>query len=83
MNTTLKSLAFFLAIICFHSNIVSASYPHEFIDIQAQEMVNVIRDNQDLFDKDPELFKDKINIIFEPMVDFRSCLLYTSDAADE
>lgn len=71
MNTTLKSLAFFLAIMCFHSNVASASNPHEFIDTQAQEMVDVIRNNQDLFDKDPELFKDKINVIFEPMVDFR------------
>jgi phospholipid transport system substrate-binding protein len=34
-------------------------------------MVAIIRSNQELFVKDPELFKDKINIIFEPMVDFR------------
>ena len=71
MNTTLKSLAFFLGIIFFHSNVVSASNPHEFIDAKAQEMVSVIRNNQQLFAEDPELFKDKINFIFEPMVDFR------------
>ena len=71
MNTTLKSLAFFLGIIFFHSNVVSASNPHEFIDAKAQEMVYVIRNNQQLFAEDPELFKDKINFIFEPMVDFR------------
>ena len=71
MNNTLKSLAFFLGIICLHSNTVSASDPHKFIDTKAQEMVAVIRNNQELFAKDPELFKDKINIIFEPMVDFR------------
>ena len=71
MNNTLKSLAFFLGIICLNSNPVSASDPHEFIDTKAQEMVAVIRNNQELFAKDPELFKDKINIIFEPMVDFR------------
>jgi phospholipid transport system substrate-binding protein len=71
MNNTLKSLAFFLGIVCLLSNPVSASDPHKFIDTKAQEMVAVIRNNQELFAKDPELFKDKINIIFEPMVDFR------------
>ena len=71
MNITLKSLAFFLGIICLHSNVFSASNPHEFIDTKAQEMVSVIRKNQKLFAEDPELFKDKINFIFEPMVDFR------------
>ena len=71
MNNTLKSLAFFLGIVCLLSNPVSASDPHKFIDTKAQEMVAIIRNNQELFVKDPELFKDKINIIFEPMVDFR------------
>ena len=71
MNITLKSLAFFLGIVSFHSNAIIASNPHKFIDTQAQEMVNVIRNNQELFAEDPELFKDKINVIFEPMVDFR------------
>ena len=71
MNTTLKSLAFFLGILCFQINIVSAANPHQFIDSQAQEMVSIIRKNQELYAKDPELFKDKINEVFEPMVDFR------------
>ncbi len=71
MNITLKSLAFFLGIICMHSNAMSASNPHKFIDTQAQEMVAIIRNNQELFTEDPELFKDKINYVFEPMVDFR------------
>ena len=71
MNTTLKSLAFFLGFFCLHMNVVSASNPHQFIDSQAQEMVSIIRNNQELYAKDPELFKDKINVVFEPMVDFR------------
>ena len=71
MNTTLKSLAFFLGIICMHSNVMSASNPHKFIDTQAQKMVTIIRNNQELFAENPELFKDKINYVFEPMVDFR------------
>ena len=71
MNTTLKSLAFLLGILCFPINVDSASNPHQFIDSQAQEMVSIIRNNQELYAKDPELFKDKINVVFEPMVDFR------------
>ena len=71
MNTTLKSLAFLLGILCFPSIVDSASNPHQFIDSQAQEMVSIIRNNQELYAKDPELFKDKINVVFEPMVDFR------------
>ena len=71
MNTTLKSLAFFLGMICLHGNVVGQSNPHKFIDTQAQEMVSIIRNNQELFSEDPELFKEKINDVFEPMVDFR------------
>ena len=71
MNTTLKSLAFLLGILFFPINVDSASDPHQFIDSQAQEMVSIIRNNQELYSKDPELFKDKINEVFEPMVDFR------------
>ena len=71
MKTTLKSLAFFIGIMCLHSNAVSASNPHKFFDLQAQEMVSIIRNNQELYSNDPELFKDKINVVFEPMVDFR------------
>ena len=71
MNHTLKSLTFVLALFCFQSYIIAESNPHKFIDSQAQEMVSIIRNNQALFSKDPELFKDKINTVFEPMVDFR------------
>ena len=71
MNHTLKSLAFVLAIFCFHIAIIAESNPHQFIDSQAQEMVSIIRNNQALYANDPELFKDKINTVFEPMVDFR------------
>jgi phospholipid transport system substrate-binding protein len=71
MNHTLKSLTFVLVIFCFHSDAIAESNPHQFIDSQAQEMVSIIRNNQALYYNDPELFKDKINAIFEPMVDFR------------
>ena len=71
MNHTLKSLALLLTIFCFHCNAIAKSNPHQFIDSQAQEMVSIIRNNQALYANDPELFKDKINTVFEPMVDFR------------
>ena len=71
MNPSFKSLKVFLAIFCIHMNLVGVSNPHEFIDSQAQKMVSIIINNQELFAEDPELFKDKISMIFEPMVDFR------------
>jgi phospholipid transport system substrate-binding protein len=71
MNRTLKSLVFVLAIFCFQSDAIAESNPHQFIDSQAQEMVSIIRNNQALYASNPELFKDKINTVFEPMVDFR------------
>ena len=45
--------------------------PQIFIDSNAQSMVQVIVNNQDLFESDPDLYKKKIKDIFEPMVDFR------------
>ena len=71
MTPSFKSLIVFLAFIFLHINLIGNSNPHKFIDSQAQEMVSVIINNQELFVKDPELFKDKISMIFEPMVDFR------------
>ena len=71
MNPSFKSLKFFLAIFFLHINLVGESDPHKFIDSKAQEMVSVIVNNQELYLEDPELFKNKISMIFEPMVDFR------------
>ncbi len=71
MIPSFKSLKFFLAIFFLHINLVGESDPHKFIDSQAQEMVSVIINNQQLFSEDPESFKTKISMIFEPMVDFR------------
>ena len=71
MNPSFKSIKVFLAIFCIHMNLVGESNPHKFIDSQAQKMVSIIINNQELFANDPELFKDKISMIFEPMVDFR------------
>ena len=71
MTPSFKSLRVFLVIFCLNMNLFGESNPHKFIDSQAQEMVSIIINNQKLFAEDPELFKDKISMIFEPMVDFR------------
>tara|TARA_Y100000816_G_scaffold292352_1_gene287171 strand:- start:1294 stop:1908 length:615 start_codon:yes stop_codon:yes gene_type:complete len=71
MSPYFKSLTVFLALFCLHLNLAGESNPHEFIDSQAQEMVSIITNNQELYYEYPELFKDKISSIFEPMVDFR------------
>ena len=71
MNATLKSITFFIGMLYINVNIFAEPNPYKFVDSQAQAMVAVIRSNQDLYDENPELFKDKINAIFEPMVDFK------------
>ena len=71
MTPSFKSLTVFLVILSFNIKLLGESNPHKYIDSQAQEMVSVIINNQELFKEDPELFKDKISTIFEPMVDFR------------
>ena len=71
MTPSFKSLKVFLAFFFIHGNLEGEVNPHKFIDSQAQEMVSIIINNQDLFEEDPELFKDKISMVFEPMVDFR------------
>ena len=71
MKLTMKSI---LALACFaaiHTSTIAQTNPNNYIDNKAQAMVRVIRANQSLYAEDPELFKDKINTIFEPMVDFR------------
>ena len=71
MTPSFKSLKVFLAFFFIHVNLEGEVNPHKFIDSQAQEMVSIIINNQDLFEEDPELFKEKISMVFEPMVDFR------------
>lgn len=71
MTASFKSLTVFLTFFFFNSNLVGESNPHKFIDSQAQKMVSIIVNNQELFVENPELFKDKISMVFEPMVDFK------------
>ncbi len=44
--------------------------PFELIDAKSQEMVIVLTTENKLFTSNPELFKNKIKNIFEPLIDF-------------
>ena len=44
--------------------------PFELIDTKSQEMVVVLTTENELFNTNPELFKNKIKNIFEPLIDF-------------
>ena len=71
MNLTMKSILILACLIVLPIFTAAQSNPDNFLDDRAQEMVNVIVSNQNLYLSDPEQFKAKINTIFEPMVDFR------------
>ena len=71
MNISLKSVAMLVVIASINLSSSASVNPHIYIDQQAQKMVSVIRENEDLYSQDPDLFISKINDIFEPMVDFR------------
>ena len=45
--------------------------PYDFIDSNAQKMVEVPTKNSDLFENDRAKYEQKIKDIFEPMIDFR------------
>ena len=42
--------------------------PFELIDTKSQEMVVVLTTENELFNTNPELFKNKIKNIFEPLI---------------
>ena len=44
--------------------------PFELIDVKSQQMVIILTTENELFRSDPELFKNKIKNIFEPLIDF-------------
>ena len=71
MKVTMKSILILAGLIALPNLAIAQSNPENFLDERAQAMVSVIRSNQSLYVSDPEKFKAKINVIFEPMVDFR------------
>ena len=71
MNLTMKSILIPAILFNISIAVIAQNNPNNFIDNRAQAMVEVITSNQSLYSSDVEQFKDKINTIFEPMVDFR------------
>jgi phospholipid transport system substrate-binding protein len=71
MKVTMKSILILASLITIPVFSIAQSNPDIFLNDRAQAMVKVIRNNQTLYDSDPQQFKSKINTIFEPMVDFR------------
>ena len=70
MHTLLKNF-FTLSILISSCYLSSEQNPYNFIDINAQKMVQVLKENKSLFLEDRELYEQKIKEIFEPMIDFR------------
>ena len=71
MKVTMKSILILAGLILIPVFSIAQSNPDIFLNDRAQAMVKVIRNNQTLYDSDPQQFKSKINTIFEPMVYFR------------
>ena len=71
MLQTLKKYLFLFLFILNINNIYAAENPYIFIDSNAQDMVEVLTSNSNLFESDRETYENKIKEIFEPMIDFR------------
>ena len=70
MHALLKNF-FTISILITSSYLSSEENPYNFIDVNAQKMVVVLKENKLLFTEDRELYEQKIKEIFEPMIDFR------------
>lgn len=74
MHKIFYSISIFISIAFFCPQEIlgdDGNNPEIYVDTNAQQMVAVIVNNQDLFQENPEDFKKLIKDIFEPMVDFR------------
>ena len=71
MLARLKSYFLSIFILAISLDVLSEINPHEFIDSKAQEMVNVLKKNNELFYSDKDAYENKIKVIFEPIIDFR------------
>ena len=71
MLHTLKKYLFLFLIFSNINKIYAADNPYIFIDSNAQNMVEVLTSNSNLFESDREIYENKIKEIFEPMIDFR------------
>lgn len=70
MHALLKNF-FTISILISSYYLSSEENPYNFIDVNAQKMVAVLKENKLLFTEDRELYEQKIKEIFEPMIDFR------------
>ena len=71
MLPRLKSYFLSIFVLAISFDIFAEINPHEFIDGKAQEMVNVLKKNNELFYSDKDAYENKIKVIFEPIIDFR------------
>ena len=71
MLPRLKSYFLSIFILAISLDVLSEINPHEFIDGKAQDMVNVLKKNNELFYSDKDAYENKIKVIFEPIIDFR------------
>jgi len=71
MLSILKNYFLFIVILLSSADVMSEINPHEFIDSKAQEMVQTLKENSDLFYTDKDAYENKIKVIFEPIIDFR------------
>lgn len=70
MYALLKNF-FTISILISSYYLSSEENPYNFIDVNAQKMVIVLKENKSLFIEDREMYEQKIKEIFEPMIDFR------------
>ena len=70
MHALLKNF-FTISILISSYYLSSEENPYSFIDVNAQKMVIVLKENKSLFIEDREMYEQKIKEIFEPMIDFR------------
>ena len=66
MLPRLKSYFLSIFILAISLDALSEINPHEFIDGKAQEMVNVLKKNNELFYSDKDAYENKIKVIFTP-----------------
>ena len=71
MLHTLKKYLFPFLLFLNINKIYAVDNPYIFIDSNAQDMVEVLTSNSNLFESDREAYENKIKEIFEPMIDFR------------
>ena len=65
-----RNLLFLFTLLSFQISSDINRNPFELIDAKSQEMVVILTTENNLFISNPELFKNKIKNIFEPLIDF-------------